>query len=85
MDIIEVPVTRRDGNLTKELVDWLPFVRATIGTWLGTDKGGDRTMIAVPEMGPVKGGYNFEQLPNSWEEAIRLRSLLDQMWRETVG
>jgi hypothetical protein len=81
----QVPVTRGDGNLTKELVDWLPFVRATIATWLGTDNGGDRTMIAVPEMGPVKGGYNFEQLPNSWEEAIRLRSLLDQMWREAVA
>ena len=42
-------------------------------------------MIAVPEMGPAKGGYNFEQLPNSWEEAIRLRSMLDQIWREAVA
>ena len=78
----QVPVTRADGSLTKELMDWLPFLRATIDTWLGTDKGEDRTMIAVPEMGPVKGGYNFEQLPNSWEEAVRLRSMLDQIWRE---
>ena len=71
--------------MTKELMDWLPFVRATIDLWLGMDKGEDRMMIAVPEMGPVKGGYNFEQLPNSWEEAIRLRSMLDQIWREAVA
>ena len=81
----QVPVTRADGSLTKELIDWLPFVRATIDTWLGTDKGADRTMIAVPEMGPVKGGYNFEQLPNSWEEAVRLRSMLEQIWRESLA
>jgi hypothetical protein len=81
----QVPVTRADGSLTREVTDWLPFVRATIGLWLGSDKGADRTMIAVPEMGPVQGGYNFEQLPNSWEEAIRLRLLLDEVWQETVG
>jgi hypothetical protein len=81
----QVPVTRADGSLTKELMDWLPFLRATIDTWLGADKGEDRTMIAVPEMGPVKGGYNFEQLPNSWEEAVRLRSMLDQIWREPLA
>ena len=71
--------------MSKELTDWLPFVRATIDMWLGTDKREDRAMIAVPEMGPVKGGYNFEQLPNSWEEVIRLRSMLDQVWREAVA
>ena len=81
----QVPVTRGDGSLSKELTEWLPFVRATIDTWLGTDKGEDRTMIAVPEMGPVKGGYNFEQLPNSWEEAVRLRLMLDQIWRKAVA
>jgi sugar phosphate isomerase/epimerase len=81
----QVPVTRGDGNLSKELIDWLPFARATIRAWLGTDAGSDRTMIAVPEMGPVRGGYNFEQLPNSWEEAVRLRSLLEQVWREATA
>jgi hypothetical protein len=81
----QVPVTRGDGNLSKELIEWLPFARATIRAWLGTDAGSDRTMIAVPEMGPVRGGYNFEQLPNSWEEAVRLRSLLEQVWREAIA
>jgi sugar phosphate isomerase/epimerase len=81
----QVPVTRGDGNLSKELIDWLPFARATIRAWLGTDAGSDRMMIAVPEMGPVRGGYNFEQLPNSWEEAVRLRLLLEQVWREATA
>jgi len=81
----QVPVTQGDGSVTKELMDWLPFARATINLWLDTDNGEDRMMIAVPEMGPVKGCYNFEQLPNSWEEAIRLRSMLDQIWREALA
>lgn len=81
----QVPVTRGDGDLTKELTDWLPFAQATIRMWLGSDGGSNRMMIAVPEMGPVKGGYNFEQLPNSWEEAVRLRSLLEQVWSEAVA
>ena len=80
-----MPVTRGDGDLTKELTDWLPFAQATIRMWLGSDGGSNRMMIAVPEMGPVKGGYNFEQLPNSWEEAVRLRSLLEQVWSEAVA
>jgi hypothetical protein len=80
----QVPVTRGDGVLTKELTDWLPFVRETMRTWQGSDQGSDRKMIAVPEMGPVRGGYNFEHLPNSWEEAVRLRELLEESWREVL-
>jgi hypothetical protein len=78
----QVPVTRNDGSLTPEVKDWLPFARATIQTWLDGNGGNRRAMMVVPEMGPVRGGYNFEQLPNSWEDAIRLRSLLEDIWRD---
>ena len=78
----QVPVTRGDGELTQELCDWLPFVAETMRIWLAANANSDRTMIAVPEMGPVRGGYNFEHLPNSWEEAIRLRQLLDGLWHD---
>ena len=77
----QVPVTRGDGQLTRELNDWLPFAAATLRLWLKSNAGTDRLLIAVPEMGPVRGGYNFEHLPNSWEEAVRLRSLLADLWQ----
>jgi hypothetical protein len=77
----QVPVTREDGSLTREVSDWLPFVGATIRTWLAGNARSDRVMIAVPEMGPVPGGYNFEQLPNSWEDAVRLQPLLEGIWQ----
>jgi hypothetical protein len=69
----QLPVTCADGSLTREINDWLPFVGATMRTWLEGNAGADRVMIVVPEMGPVRGGYNLAHLPNSWEEAIRLR------------
>jgi hypothetical protein len=78
----QVPVTRGDGSLTRELADWLPFASATIRIWLEGNSETEHAMIAVPEMGPVRGGYNFEQLPNSWEDAVRLRLLLHDVWRD---
>src|ERR1700686_1307397 len=81
----QVPVTRGDGSLTQEINDWLPFVRATMRTWLKGNAGPDRVLIAVPEMGPVRGGYNLAHLPNSWEEAIRLRPLLETLWHKLIN
>ena len=81
----QVPVTSGERNLTREVRDWLPFAGATIQMWLKGNSASDRTMIAVPEMGPVRGGYNFERLPNSWEDAVRLRSLLEDLWNDIVG
>jgi hypothetical protein len=78
----QVPVTRGDGSLTQEINDWLPFVGATMRTWLEGNGGPDRVLIVVPEMGPVRGGYNLAHLPNSWEEAIRLRPLLEALWHK---
>ena len=36
-------------------------------------------------MGPVRGGYNLAHLPNSWEEAVRLRPLLEAVWHDLTG
>jgi hypothetical protein len=76
----QVPVTGSDGHLTQELKDWLPFVRATLGTWLQGNARANRAVIVVPEMGPVRGGYNLAHLSNSWEDAVRLRPLLETLW-----
>ena len=71
--------------MTQEVNDWLPFVGATMRTWLEGNAGPDHILIGVPEMGPVRGGYNLAHLPNSWEEAIRLKPLLEDVWSELIS
>jgi hypothetical protein len=38
----------------------------------------------VPEMGPTSSGYNLNSLPNSWEEAVTLRPILEKLWYKTL-
>jgi hypothetical protein len=47
---------------------------------LDGNKDAERELFIVPEMGPVSSGYNLQQLPNSWEDAIRLRPILEALW-----
>jgi hypothetical protein len=77
----QVPVTTGDGSLTRELQEWLPFVADTFSLWLGANQPADREIIVVPEMGPASSGYNLDGLPNSWEDAVRLRPILENLWR----
>ena len=78
----QVPVTRPSGSLSRELQEWLPFVGDTIQLWLEGNAQANRELFVVPEMGPVSSGYNLEQLPNSWEDAARLRPILEAVWQE---
>jgi hypothetical protein len=48
--------------------------------WAGNQSG--RELFVVPEMGPVRGGYNFASLPSSWEDAKILRILIDKAWKK---
>jgi hypothetical protein len=79
----QVPVTDRKGELSAELKQWLPFLEQTLALWLKGNQVG-REIFVVPEMGPVRGGYNFEQLPNSWEDAKILRSLITHAWQKAL-
>jgi len=65
------------------LKQWLPFLEKTLTLWLKRNQAG-REIFVVPEMGPVRGGYNFEQLPNSWEEAKVLRPLIANAWQKAL-
>lgn len=75
----QVPVTDGRGNLSAELKQWLPFLDKTLALWLKGNQAG-REVFVVPEMGPARGGYNFAQLPNSWEEAKTLRPIIAEAW-----
>lgn len=79
----QVPVTDGRGNLTPEVLDYLTFVEQVMRAWLKTARPGSE-MFAVPEMGPVAGGYNLHCLPNSWEEAKILRGQIEMCWKRAL-
>lgn len=79
----QVPVTDGQGRLTPEVKDYLVFVEDLFRLWLKGKQDG-REVFVVPEMGPVPGGYNISTWPNSWEDAIRLRVLLDKLWKKAL-
>ena len=79
-EIDSVPET----GLSFGAVDFLsaPASSATPGT---VSKGHLYEIFVVPEMGPASSGYNLQQLPDSWSEAIKLRGLLEKAWRKALG
>ena len=80
----QIPVTDGRGNLGVELKQWLPFLDKTLGMWLAGNQDG-RELFAVPELGPVRGGYNLASLPNSWEDAKVLRTLIAKAWTKALS
>jgi hypothetical protein len=76
----QVPVSSGDGSLTRELREWLPFVTDTFRLWFEANRQTEREIFVVPEMGPASSGYNLDGLPNSWEEAVKLRPILQNLW-----
>jgi hypothetical protein len=80
----QIPVTDGKGRLSVELKQWLPFLDKTMATWLAVNQDG-REMFACPEMGPVRGGYNFAQLPNSWEDSKVLRGIIEKAWKRALA
>ena len=80
----QVPVTDGKGKITQEIKDWLPFLEALFRAWRQGNQEG-RELFVCPEMGPVAGGYNLHGLPNSWEEAIVLKGLIQKVWRASGG
>jgi hypothetical protein len=79
----QVPVTDGKGTLTKEIKDWLPFAEALFRVWRQGKQDG-RDLYVIPEMGPVPGGYNLSLLPNSWEESIVLKGLIEKAWKASA-
>jgi len=80
----QVPVTDGRGKLSLEFTQWQPFLEKTLEMWLAGKQDG-RDIFVVPEMGPVPGGYNFAQLPNSWEDAQVLRPIIDKTWKKLLA
>ena len=80
----QVPVTNGRGRLSLEFKQWMPVLEQTLALWMKGNQAG-REMFAVPELGPVAGGYNLEQLPNSWEDAKVLRPIIAKAWKKALA
>lgn len=80
----QVPVTNGKGKLSLEFTQWLPVLEKTLEMWLAGKQDG-REIFAVPELGPVPGGYNLAQLPNSWEDAKVMRPIIEKTWKKVLA
>lgn len=80
----QIPVTDGSGKLSVELTQWLPFLDKTLEMALSA-KTASGDYYVCPEMGPVRGGYNFAQLPNSWEDAQVLRPIIEKSWKKALA
>jgi hypothetical protein len=80
----QVPVTNGAGGLSVEFRQWLPVLEKSLETWLAAGQEGQE-LFACPEMGPVRGGYNMAQLPNSWSDAKVLRGIIKRQWAKALA
>lgn len=80
----QVSVTDGRGRVSPELEDWLPFAKKSFQAWLGGNQAG-RELIAISEMGSVSSGFNLHPLPDSWSDAVKLRGILDKLWKSLPG
>jgi hypothetical protein len=80
----QIPVTDGKGKQSVEIKQWIPFLEKTLELWLQGDQNG-REIFVIPEMGPVRGGYNLSTLPNSWEDAKVLRRIIDSAWKKALA
>jgi hypothetical protein len=81
----QVPVTDGRGNLTPEVKDWFPFAEAVLKCWLDGNGDSGQEIFVCPEMGPLRGGYNLSNLPNSWEDAQILRCEIERIWQSLMA
>ena len=81
----QVAITQPNGELTAEVLAWIPFAESILRLWLASPLNRDREIFICPELGPVAGGYALSTFPNSWEDARVLRRLIDRLWLEQTA
>lgn len=77
----QIPSTFDGKRFTPEYLLWLEFADKLIGAWLEKAKPG-REMIAVPEHGPMPGGYALSVFPDVWKDAQVTRREVDKIWKK---
>jgi hypothetical protein len=82
---VQVPITGPGGELTQEVIDWLPFAESVLSCWLQGNRKTAREIFICPELGPVEGGYALSVFPNSWEDAKILRVEIERLWQRLTA
>lgn len=82
---VQVPITNGKGDLTQEMLDWMPFAEAVLECWLAGNRESGREIFICPELGPVEGGYALSTFPNSWEDAKVLRGEIEKLWQRVTA
>ena len=80
----QIPVTNGRGRLTPECEAWLPYVQKCFETWLLGNQAG-RQIFVVSNLGPASSGYSLEDFPDSWNQAVKLRGVLDKVWNKALA
>ena len=73
----QVPLMDAAGGLTREACEWLEFAEAVLALLRTSDLP---EVWVCPEVGPVRGGYGLSGTPPAWNQALRLRQLLLDLW-----
>lgn len=79
----QIPATFDGKRFTPEYKDWLEFADKLIATWLEKAKPG-KEFIAVPEHGPMPGGYALSVFPDVWKDAQVTRRQIDKIWKKHI-
>lgn len=82
---VQVPITNGSGELTQEVLDWIPFAEDVLECWLAGNRESGREIFICPELGPVGGGYGLSTSPNSWEDAKVLRGEIEKLWQRVIA
>ena len=82
---VQVPITDGKGKLTPEFRDWLPFAESLLNCWLEGNRDSGREIFICPELGPRNEGYKLSNFKNSWDEAKKLRSEIEKLWRKLTA
>ena len=77
----QIPVTDGKGGLTREFMDYLPFVASAFSCWLEGPRPGNILWV-VPELGPVSSGYGISTWPSVWEDCIVAMREMKKVWEE---
>jgi hypothetical protein len=67
-----------DGSLAAEMADWLAFADEILRLLRASPLP---EVWVCPEIGPLRGGYGLSAFPPSWTQALALRKLLLEHWK----
>lgn len=80
----QTPVTDGRGRLDRDFEAWRDgYLLPALTSWVKGQRG-DKTLYAVPELGPQGSGYALACFPDIWKDAIRAKDEIKATWRRAL-